>query len=92
MPPNPQQRFFNPTDIVSPALAVEQMVADTTTGPGRAILLDVTVAGTVELVFMNGGGSITINVQANALYEFNWAITTLVSAGTSATLTAWLLY
>ena len=87
-------RFFDPTQVTSPALAAVQLSANVAVTAGRAVLLDVTGAGTVELTLNNNGATsnITINIQANALYEFNWAVTTLVSSGTTATLNAWVLY
>jgi len=87
--PSPWVR--NTDSNVGPTQRVVELTADVAVDAGRAVLLDVTVAGTVSYQLVSGD-QITLNVQANQIYEFNDAVTTLLASGTTATLTAWVKY
>lgn len=72
---------------VWPTVGVVQLVSNVAATVGRAVLIDCTSAGNITLQFDNGS-QITINLQANQLYEFNWAITKFIAG--SATANVWL--
>jgi hypothetical protein len=87
----PSPWLGNTDPQVGPTRDAVLLVADAAVAAGRAILLDVTVAGTVRYELVSGA-LINLNVQANQLYEFNDAVVKLHSTGTSATLTAYVKY
>ena len=58
-------------------------VGATRYNPGRAIVADCTAAGAATFVFQDGS-TIVVNLQANQVYVFPWAIIGVsVSAGTA---------
>ncbi len=64
--------------------AVIAMTSGTTYAAGRAVLINCTVTGTFIPVFTRDGSTVTINLQANTVYEFNWAITSWSGTQTGA--------
>ena len=85
---NPWQGVLDPH--VAPTQGVTQLTEDVAVPAGRAVLFDVTGAGTVVYTLVNGD-IITLNLQADQIYEFNDAVTMVASSGT-ATLVAWVKY
>lgn len=74
---------------VMPTKGVLALVAGEPVLPGRAILLDVTGAGTVTYTLLDGS-VISLNLQVGQIYEFNDSVV-MLGTGT-ATLTAWNKY
>jgi len=86
--PAPWVRNNDPN--VGPSLSAEQIVDDVAIEAGRAILVNCTGTGTFIYTLVNGG-TITLNLTAGNIYEFNDAVVGVSSSGT-ATYTAWNKY
>ena len=77
MPNAPQAPLTGPAGVLdgysAPTLSVAELADGVPGVPGRAILIDCTVAGTVTLTYPDDT-TLVLNLQANTLYEFNDAV------------------
>ena len=71
----------------APVNGCKGMTSTTVYPAGRGVVIDcTTTAGNLSLAFADGT-SMTINVQSNTLYQFNWAVTTYTAGTASVTVT-----
>lgn len=68
----------------APAQGIVAMSSGVTVQAGRAILIDCTVSGNITITFGDASSKV-INVQANTLYQFNWAATSFTAGTATAT-------
>lgn len=71
----------------SPATrAAALTVGNPAVAAGRAVFIDCTVGGNA-VIALQDASTITVNLQANTVYQFNWAVTGIASATATATFT-----
>lgn len=75
-------------DAAPAGSAVQLSVGTAVAVPGRALLIVVGASGTGNVVVqLSDSTTVTIAVANATTYEFNWAVTEIVSSGTTATAT-----
>lgn len=76
-----------------PAGKATLMSVGSTYQQGRALLISCTVSGNIVVQLADTtGDNITVALPSAGVYEFNWAVTQIVSSGTTATATYYNLY
>jgi hypothetical protein len=74
-----------------PASSAQAASVGTTYLAGRALHIICTVAGNVVVQFPDAT-TLTTAVANNTVYEYNWAVNQIVTSGTTATATYYILY